>query len=157
MSRHLWPRYRRLLGASVASAFTFWKTSDAEPLITSLNVISPLALGRTVDLTDLIALPMIPLGMRAAPQLTPWRLPRVLQFGLAVLAPLAFTATSAPQHLLRSTLDVSSATEVDEAALQIFFDEVADEHGLRCRVCDPLDEERVVPAARLECEGARTR
>src|SRR5262245_10359514 len=135
-----WPQHRRVAACAIAVAFTFWKTSYAGPLIEAWNAVAPFAFARTVDLTDLVALPMIPLAVGAAPRLEPLRLPRALQVGLAVLAPLVFTATSSPQHLVRSTLDVSSAANVDEGTLQAFFDEVAEEHGLRCSLCDPLSE-----------------
>jgi hypothetical protein len=140
------PRHRRLAAWAIAAAFTFWKTRYAEPLIGWLNAISPFSLGRTVDLTDLVALPMIPLAVWAAPRLTPWPLPRALQVVLAVLAPLAFTATSRLSYAVRSTMDLSSAAVVDESALQSFIDEVADAHKLICQVCDPLGEGRVYQA-----------
>ena len=139
----LWPRHRHLAACVIAVSFTFWKTSYAEPLIEAWNAVAPFAFGRVVDLTDLVALPMIPLAVWAAPRAAPWPLPRALQVGLAVLAPLAFTATSSPQHLVRSTLDVSSLANANESILQAFFDEVAEEHGLRCSSCDPLGEGRV--------------
>jgi hypothetical protein len=139
----LWPRQGRLAAWAIAGLFTFWKTTYAEPLIEALNALSPFALGRTVDLTDLAALPMIPLAAWAAPRLKPWPLPRALQVGLAVLAPLAFAATSQQRHVVRSILDTSSVAVGDEAPLQPFFDEVAGEHGLRCSVCDSLDDGRV--------------
>jgi len=139
----LWPRHARIAGANIAAAFTFWKTSYVEPLIEALNAASPFAFGRTVDLTDLIALPMIPLAVFAAPRLTAWPLPRALQVGLAVLAPVAFTATSQPKALVRSTLDVSSVSNAGEADLRALVDSVAKEHGLSCSVCDSLDEGRV--------------
>jgi hypothetical protein len=139
----LWPRRRWAAACAIAAAFTFWKTSYAEPFIDALNALSPLAFGRTVDLTDLVALPMIPLALYAAPRLEPLPLPRALQVGLAVLAPLAFSATSQQRHVVRSTLDVSSVALVDEATLQVFADAVAEDHGLRCTVCDSLDEGRV--------------
>src|SRR5262245_38872672 len=96
-----WPRHRRLWACVIALSFTFWKTSYAEPLIEAWNAAVPFVLefGRTVDLTDLVALPMIPLAVWAAPRLEPLPLPRALQVGLAVLAPLAFTATSQPRAL----------------------------------------------------------
>lgn len=139
----LWPRHARLGAALIAFAFTFWKTSYAEPLIETWNAVAPFAFGRTVDLTDLVALPMIPLAVWLAPRQRQWPLPRALQISLVVLAPLAFTATSAPQYHVRSTLDMSSAALVDEAALRAFVDEVAEDHGLRCSICDSLDEGRV--------------
>ena len=57
----LWPSHRRLAAWLIAAAFAFWKPIYADPLIALLNAISPVAFGRTVDLTDLVALPMIPL------------------------------------------------------------------------------------------------
>jgi hypothetical protein len=149
----LWPQHRRLAACVIAVSFTFWKTTYAEPLIEGWNAVAPFAFGRTVDLTDLVALPMIPLAAWATPRLQPLRLPRVLQVGLAVLAPLAFTATSQPRQLVRSTLDVSSAA-VDESTLQTFFDEVAEEHGLRCSACDPLADGRVYLPADSRGKGA---
>jgi hypothetical protein len=139
----LWPHHRRLAAWAIATSFTFWKTSYAEPLIEALNAVAPFAFGRTVDLTDLIAVPMIPLAAWAAPHLKPWPLRRMLQSGLAALAALVFTATSLPQYHVRSTLDVSSAAVVDEAALQSFMDEAAEKYGLRCTVCESLGEGRV--------------
>lgn len=135
----LWPRCARVAAWVIAAAFTLWKTSYAEPLIAAWNAMSPLAFGRTPDLTDLVALPMIPLAVWTAPRLEPWPLPRALQWPLALLAPLAFTATSATPHRVRSTMDVSSTAVIDAAALQTFFDEVAEEHGLRCSDCASLD------------------
>jgi len=139
----LCPSYRRVAGWAIAAAFTFWKTSYAESLIEAWNAVAPFAVGRTVDLTDLVALPMIALAVWAAPRVEPWTLPRGLQLGLAILAPLAFTATSSPHFLVRSTLDVSSVSDVDQSTLEGFFDEVAEKHGLRCEVCDPLADGRV--------------
>lgn len=139
----LWPEHRRRAAWAIAAAFAYWKTRYAEPLIDALNSVAPVTFGRTVDLTDLIAIPMIPLAVWAAPRLEPWPLPRALQVGLALLAPLAFTATSQSQHVLRSTLAMGSLAVVDEAALRAYVDEVAQEHGLRCNRCDPLDEGRV--------------
>jgi hypothetical protein len=139
----LWPRQSRSAAWAIALAFTFWKTRHAEPLIGALNAVSPIALGRTVDFTDLVALPMIPLAFWAAPRLRPWPLPRALQVLLAVLAPLAFAATSRLPYAVRGALDVSATAELDEAALQRLMDEVAAGHRLVCSICDPLAEGRV--------------
>ena len=139
----LWPPQRRVVGAAIAAAFAFWKTSYAGPLIESLNAVSPFALGRTVDLTDLLALPVIPLAVWAAPRLKPWPLPKTLQLGLAAFALVAFTATSRARYVARDTMDVTQAVVVDEAALQGFLDDVADERGLHCQLCVPLSEGRV--------------
>jgi hypothetical protein len=143
----LWPRRRALAGCLIASAFTLWKTSYSESLIDGLNAMLPFALGRTVDLTDLVALVVIPLAAWAAPRLDPWPLPRALKLGLAVLAPVAFTATSRIPYVARSTMDASRIAVVDEAALQELFDEVAERRGLRCGPCEPISERRVYGSA----------
>jgi hypothetical protein len=137
------PNHRRLGGVAIAGAFAFWKTAYASPLIEWLNTISPLTVGRTVDLTDWVALPMVPLALWAAPRLRPWPLPRLLQVSLAILAPIAFTATSATSYMVRSTMDLPSTAIADEAAVQGLLDEVTDRHGLRCRVCEPIAEGRI--------------
>jgi hypothetical protein len=139
----LWPKHRRLAALAIAVAFTFWKTSHVAPLIEWLNAISPFPLGRTVDLTDLVALPMIPLAVCIAPRLTPWPLPRKLQLALVVVALVAFTATSRARSYARSTIDVTAAVAVDEIRLQAFIEALAVERGLRCQVCAPLAEGRV--------------
>jgi len=139
----LWPRHARIAGAIVAAAFTFWKTSYAGPVIESLNAVSPMAFARTVDLTDLVALPMVALAVWAAPRLAPWPLPRLLQIALVVVALVAFTATSRARYVARSTMDVTQEAAVDDTVLQTAFDEIADERGLRCQVCVSLSEGRV--------------
>jgi hypothetical protein len=142
----LWPRHRRLSAWAIAAAFTFWKTSYAEPLLDWLNAISPFPFGRTVDVTDLVALPTIPLAVWAAPRLAPLPLSRVLQWVLVVVALVAFTATSRARYVSRSTLDATQAVAVDEPGLHRLFDEIADERALKCAVCVPLAEGRVYVA-----------
>jgi len=139
----LWPRQRYVSAWAIAAAFTFWKTSYAEPLIELLNALSPFPFGRTVDLTDLAALPMIPLAIWAAPRVRPLPLPRALQIMLAVVAPIAFTATSRATYVVRSTMDVGPEAVVDERGVQELFDDIAEKHGLRCEPCDPIGEGRI--------------
>jgi hypothetical protein len=139
----LWPRHRRLAAWVIAAAFAFWKTRYAQPLIDSFNEVLPLQVGRTVDLGDLAALPMIPLAAWAAPRLKPWPLPRALQVCLAVIAPIAFTATSQGYVRTRATADFPPSTVVDEEVLQTFIDDVARQHGMSCPICDPLRAGRV--------------
>jgi hypothetical protein len=144
----LWPRQRGLAAALIAGAFAFWKTSYAEPLIEWLNAVSPFLIGRTVDLTDLVALPVIPLAAWAAPQLRAWPWPKLAQLGLAGIALVAFTATQRARYVVRDAMDVTRVAVVDEVALQELFDGVAREQGLRCEVCVPVADRRVyVPVA----------
>ena len=139
----LWPRQRRVVALVIAAAFTFWKTTYAEPLIQWLNAVSPFPVGRTVDLTDLVALPVIPFAAWAAPQLRAWAWPKLAQLGLAAIALVAFTATSRARYVERDAMDVTRVAVVDEVALQELFDGVAEEQGLRCEVCVPVADRRV--------------
>jgi hypothetical protein len=144
----LWPQHARRSAVLIAVTFAFWKTSHAEPLIAAINGILPFAVGRTVDLTDLVALPMIPLAVLVAPRLTPCPMPRALQCALVVVALVAFTATSRARYVARSTMDVTQAVVVDETVLQSVFEEIADKRGLRCEVCAALSVGRVYVAER---------
>jgi hypothetical protein len=111
-----WPRRRRLTAALVGAAFVFWKTGYSEPLIAWLDAAVPFAVGRTVDLIDLVALPMVPLALWMEQRLEPMPLPRALTIGLAVLAPVAFTATSRAPFVVRSTTRVSARSPERKAS-----------------------------------------
>jgi hypothetical protein len=140
----LCPRRRAACGGAIAGAFVWWKTEHSEAVIDWLNGVMPFTVGRTVDLTDLIALPAIGLGLWAAPRVESWPLPRRAQVALAVLAPLAFTATSAVNHVSRATLALpTTVVSGEETTLQALFDDLAQGRGLRCHVCEPLGDGRV--------------
>jgi len=142
-----WPRHRRLIGTALTAAFVFWKSGSSQPLIDWLNGFAPLPIARTVDYSDLWALPAVWLGLRAERRMQPWSLPGAAQGALALFAAIAFTATSIARegYVVRSTVEVAppSVAAADAAELQTLVDEVARKHGLPCRVCDPLDEGRV--------------
>jgi hypothetical protein len=142
----LWPRHRQIVGVGLAAAFAFWKSGSSQPVIDWINSFAPFGIGRTVDPTDLIALPSIWLGLWAAHRVRPWPLPDFARLALALFAPIAFTATSMIPYMVRSTVEIgepSSAAGPQEAAVQAIFDELAREHGLQCQVCEPLGEGRV--------------
>lgn len=98
-------RGARAIHATVALAFVFWKSPWSQPLIDAWNGLAPMQIGRVVDVTDAMALAILPLslwalaaaakgaGNRAAPA---WQ-----RLGVAAIALVAFTATSRI-----STLDV---------------------------------------------------
>ena len=138
-----WPQHRHMAGSLIAAAFVFWNTGYADPLVAWLNALSPFTVGRTVDLTDVVALPMVPFALWAEPRLRVWPLPRALKVGLAVLAPIAFAATTRVPYVVRSTTEVTAAALVDETEIQNLIDDVAGRHGLRCQVCDPIEQGRV--------------
>jgi len=140
----LCPRRRAACGGAIAGAFVWWKMPQSEAVIDWFNGVMPFAVGRTVDLSDVIALPAIGLGLWAAPRVESWPLPRRAQVALAVLAPLAFTATSSIGHLSQATLALpTTVVSGEETTLQELFDDLAQERGLRCQVCEPLGDGRV--------------
>ena len=85
---------RWTVGSCITAVFVFWKSPHSQGLIEAADALLPFAIGRTVDYSDLIALPVV--SLRAA---TSHRLPLVdvgkigvwLTAGLCLFA---FTATS---------------------------------------------------------------
>ncbi len=142
-----WPERRRAVALGVSAAFVFWKSPLSQGVIDSINVVSPISLGRTVDYTDLTALPVVWLVCAHAP-LRAWPARRWLLFAFTGVSIAAFTATSMPTHRyeIRQTADFSSAPgsrpAADETGLQQLIDEVAARHKLRCYDCDPVSNGR---------------
>jgi len=58
----LLPYRRKYIYVATAVAFAFWKSSYSEPLINEVNVLLPFSIGRTVDMTDLAALLVLPVS-----------------------------------------------------------------------------------------------
>lgn len=109
------PTARREMAAAIAPLFAFWKSSHSDSFIAIWNATLPWAIGRTVDLTDLLALLMLPPAVRYAARATAtplhllWRSPRRL--AVAVSALLAFAATSiAPTKVDLNVLYVFNGT-----------------------------------------------
>jgi hypothetical protein len=142
----LWPRHRGIAGVVLPVAFALWKSSLSQPVIDWINAFTTFPVTRTIDYWDLWAIPAIWIGLRAAHRTRTWALPRSAQLTLAVLAPLAFAATSGPPtHLVRATMiaEPTLPDRASEAALQTTFDELTRAHDMKCTICDPLSEGRV--------------
>ncbi|MCM3873792.1 MAG: hypothetical protein ND895_24150 [Pyrinomonadaceae bacterium] len=56
------PRLKTSLYILTAISFIFWKSVLAQPLIDAVNLLLPLSIGRTVDMTDLAALLVLPVS-----------------------------------------------------------------------------------------------
>src|SRR5215510_6171141 len=54
------PRYKRAIFSLTALFFCFWKSGQSQPLIDAWNAVSVLPLNRAVDLSDAIALLILP-------------------------------------------------------------------------------------------------
>ena len=91
----LFPKWGRTVGVVIAVAFAFWKSSYSQPIIDSWNRLQIGGISRTVDLTDLIALSIVPftywyaIRERQFHQIPRWSVALV-----TIISLFAFTATS---------------------------------------------------------------
>ena len=60
--RSVGPDHARKITTAVIVLFAFWKSTYSQPLINSINMYSDIKIGRVVDLTDLMALTIIPIA-----------------------------------------------------------------------------------------------
>lgn len=155
----IWPARSQGIALSVCLGFVYWKSSWSQPLIDFMNAVSPVRFGRTVDYTDLIALPAVGVVSVSVARMRTWPVRRWLLNAFAALSVLAFAATSSIGPTIRESADIPVSRDAAafgrlEDDLQALLDNVAARHGLRCEVCDPLSIGRiyVLPAA----PGART-
>jgi hypothetical protein len=141
----LWPRRVRAVGAVITILFVFWKSPYASGAIEAANAVLPFAIGRTVDITDLMALPVVWLVCGNTHRLPLVDLGKIGTWLTAGVCLFAFTATSsiAPHYTLTGTALVPGAEPGSEAALSELFDQIASRHGLPCDRCKPLSEGRI--------------
>src|SRR5688572_16072494 len=58
----IFPQFARGLCLILGTAFVFWKSAYSQPVLDGWNAVGMFHLGRTVDLSDLIALSVLPLA-----------------------------------------------------------------------------------------------
>jgi hypothetical protein len=140
----------RTVGAVITIFFVFWKSPYASGAIEAANAVPPFPIGRTVDITDLMALPVVWLVCGNAHRLPLVDLGKIGTWLTACVCLFAFTATSSidPHYILTGTAVVPgpAAQPGTEAALGELFDQVASRHGLPCYQCGPLSKGRVYVA-----------
>jgi hypothetical protein len=134
----LLPRFRRAVYVLTALAFVFWKSSSSEPLIDAWNALALLPLGRTVDVTDLIALGVLPLSFAYGARRRGESRPCAAPYVVAALSLVAFTATS-------------YRTEIPYDDQKYYFQESAIELTRRVRHLEHID-----PRYRTSCRGGMT-
>ena len=146
----IWPSRRWFLAAIISAAFILWKSPYSQPVIDFMNGVLPFAVGRTPDYTDYIALPGTWLVSLFIFHLRPWPMRSWLVGAIAILSLTLFAATSRyiPMHRITRTALIPAygdqqAIPAVERQLQGLFDDIADQHGLRCTVCDPLSSGRL--------------
>ena len=92
----LFPRHKTLVCVSTAVLFAFWKSTHSQALIDGWNSLPLFGIRRTVDYSDLSALLVVPLAY-SYPHMFRLHLPRRFVYPIAVIAIVAFTATSYSQ------------------------------------------------------------
>lgn len=91
------PRRRKIIFAGVFAGFIVWKSPYVQPVIETWNSLGIFRIGRTVDMTDLLALVSLPLGYLYLRQQTTRQDRKLSGFakaGMLILSVFAFTATS---------------------------------------------------------------
>jgi hypothetical protein len=88
------PKYRKQICIFTALFFIFWKSELSQVIINSWNALSLFNISRVVDYTDLFALPVIFFSYRYSLKEKHFYLPRIAVVPIAVLAFIAFCATS---------------------------------------------------------------
>lgn len=155
----LWRGRRLAIALGVSAAFTLWKSPYAQVLIDAANNWLPFHVGRTVDYTDLVALPVVWLCCAYADRLT--LLPmRTLQVGfIAAFSIVAFTATSLPRRegvrqmaQIGTTAQTAPASEREDG-IQRLLDALTQAHRMQCTTCKPLAKGRVYESG-YEPDGA---
>jgi hypothetical protein len=132
----IWPRHVWKVGASIAIFFAFWKSPYSQGLIEAANAVLPLSIGRTVDISDLLALPVVWLVCRNAHRLPLVDVGKIGVWLTACVCLIAFTATSSVnEHAVTRTSELTRPAT--DAGIQSLFDRVAAQQGLMCRRCDP--------------------
>ncbi len=146
----LWRERRIAIAVGISVTFTLWKSPYAQGLIDAANHWLPFTVGRTVDYTDLIALPVVWLCAAYAPRLPLLPLRSLQVWFLAMFSVAAFTATSAPptreitwQMAQIGPAGQDASVAGTEADLQRMLDVLAKSHGMHCTTCQPLAMGRV--------------
>jgi hypothetical protein len=99
------PRRRTLIYLLTAVGFVCWKSSVSQPLIDAFNTVMPISIGRTVDMTDLLALAVLPLSWRCIDASVPPLRLTVRTLTLSLASVFAFTATSTAPPTRRATYE----------------------------------------------------
>lgn len=145
----LWRDRRLAIALGVSAAFTLWKSPYAQGLIDAANDWLPFHIGRAVDYTDLVALPVVWLCSAYAGRLRLLPMRTLQVWFIAGFSLVAFTATSIPRREgVRQTAQIGTTAQTmpaseREAGIQRLLDGLAHAHHMPCKTCKPLAMGRV--------------
>lgn len=144
----IWPKRRWIVAIASTVGFIYWKSPYSQSVIDFANAFLPIPISRTVDYTDLIALPAIWLVCHVVPKMRAWPARSWLLQAFAAVSLVALTGTTCGySHNVRETVDIpvtkdESSIAKTEKELEVLFDTVAEKYGLPCTVCEPLSSGR---------------
>lgn len=128
--------------ACVAAVFAWWKSPLSQPFLDAANSVLPVAIGRTVDYTDLLALAVMPLCRPVVTNPHTFAIPgqRVRRLLVAPLAALTLFGVMASSVLPLTRQDyvirrADPAAELSPGSVAEVVAEVARKHGLACKEC----------------------
>jgi hypothetical protein len=139
----VWPRRPWRVYAAVFIGFAWWKSPLSQPVIDAANLLLPVAIGRVVDYSDLLACLVMPLCARIALRPSAFAIPghtlrRLLIAPVAGLTVFGLMATSQlpviPQDY-RFHKPVSTG-DLDRQAVANTVATIAERHGFKCFECD---------------------
>lgn len=90
----LFPERREIISFLVVVFFIFWKSALSQPLIDAWNSMNLYPVGRTVDYSDLLVLPVVLLAYKYSLRERKIILKKYLPLPLSLLALFSFSATS---------------------------------------------------------------
>ena len=158
----IFPCRRWQCGALIATAFTYWKSPCSEPAIHFANSFLPFWIGRTVDYSDLLAIPVIGVVFFVAPKIRGVWTRAWMQYTLAGLSLIAFTGTTFIQtHLVRETTRLPMPQTKEslisvETGLQNALDALAARYKLDCSSCESLSAGRLYKDAEVREDSGPT-
>jgi hypothetical protein len=138
----IFPKQIGKIAIAVILLFAWWKSSYVQPFIDAFNAYAPIDIGRVVDLTDLIALVMIPSAQYVFERIHQFKikhdLVNLLRIPAIVMTGLAITGTSVmvPHHEYTIRKEIEGQQIDIEKAISIIGN-VAEQHDLSCVKCDP--------------------
>jgi hypothetical protein len=133
----LWPRHVWWVGCAMAGVFIWWKSPLSQPALDMVNDFAPWPVRRTVDYSDLLALPAVWWVCRRANRLRVLPAGRVWVWPVAGLCLFAFGASmlfpTGYGSWHKAYLRADGATDADRtigvSRLEHEIDDVATKHG----------------------------
>jgi hypothetical protein len=143
--RSVSPDHARKITTAVIVLFAFWKSTYSQPLINSINMYSDIKIGRVVDLTDLMALTIIPIAHHVFENSQKFNINLnivgLLKIPVITVAVLAITGTALVNNWTSYTIkQKSQGQQIDRVKAISIIKRALANYKLVCVKCDPSEE-----------------